>query len=184
VRLAAHNEGRGTADRVVVAAVLNAAIARAVADVPEVNGWWVDGSFRRSDDVDLGVVVSLRTGGIVVPVIATADRLDVDEMMGRMSDLVERARRGRLRPRDVTEASITVTNLGERGPEAVSGVIHPPQVALIGVGGVHEEPIVVDHEIVVAHVAHVTITGDHRAHDAATVVRLLERIKHHLEALP
>ena len=183
-RLARRNAEVPTADRMLLAAPLHAAIARAAADVPSCNGWWRDGGFDAAAGVDLGVVVALRTGGIVVPTIAAADELDATAMMRQLREIVERARRGRLRGSDLTPASLTVTSLGERGARSVSGVIHPPQVALVGLGSVHEEPVVVDGSVRARRVVHVTIAGDHRAHDGLTAARLLTALERHLEELP
>lgn len=183
-RLAATNLSRPPAERLLLGALLNVAIARAAAEVPDCNGWWRSGTFVAAGSVDLGMVVSLRKGGIVVPTIAGADRLSPDDVMARMRDLVERSRRGRLRGSDLGEASITVTSLGDVGAESVAGVIHPPQVALIGLGSVRDEAVVHDGEICARRIVHATVAGDHRAHDGRRGAHLLERVRHHLEDLP
>jgi pyruvate dehydrogenase E2 component (dihydrolipoamide acetyltransferase) len=183
-RLATRNGEVADAERMLLAAPLHTAIARATAEVPACNGWWQAGAFVAADRVDLGVVVALRTGGIVVPTIPEADQLDADAMMIQLRDVVERARRGRLRGSDLTPASITVTSLGERGARSVSGVIHPPQVALIGIGSVHDEATVVDGDVRPGRVVHLTVAGDHRAHDGLAAARLLTAVERHLEELP
>ncbi len=183
-RLERYNADRAVDDRVVMAAVLYAAVARAAADTPRLNGWWRDGEFEPSDSVDLGVIVSLRTGGIVVPTIRNADRLDAAQMMTNVRELVERSRRGRLRERDLHPASISTTNMGELGADRVFGVIHPPQVALIGLGAPHLGPAVVDGAIAPRLLIEATVAGDHRAHDGLVAARLLRHLSRHLEELP
>jgi pyruvate dehydrogenase E2 component (dihydrolipoamide acetyltransferase) len=180
-RLVVENEGRPVTERVLPAALVLHAVARAAAAVPAVNGWWQDGRFRPSPRVDLGVVVSLRRGGIVAPTIAAADELSPEELMARLDEIVGRARRGRLRSSDTVPASLTVTNLGDRGADAVAGVIHPPQVALVGLGTVHDEPWAVDGEVVVRPVLHATLTGDHRAIDGLVGASFLHRLATLLE---
>jgi pyruvate dehydrogenase E2 component (dihydrolipoamide acetyltransferase) len=159
------NAARPLSERVLPAALLLHAVARSARRHPRVNGWWVDGCFRPAPAVDLGVVVALRGGGLVSPTITGADALTLDELMARLHDIVTRARRGRLRSSDAAPASITVTNLGDLGVEAVFGIIHPPQVGLVGFGTVHEEPWAVDGMVGVRPVVHATFAGDHRASD-------------------
>ena len=123
--------------------------------------------------VHLGVAVSLRGGGLVAPALHDADRLTVTETMAGMRDLVTRARAGRLRGAELTDPTLTVTNLGEQGVEAVYGVIYPPQVALVGFGRVVERPWAVDGLLGVHPVTTVTLSADHRATDGFTGGRFL-----------
>ena len=135
----------------------------------------VDDDFRPAGDVDLGLILSLRSGGLLVPVIAAADRLSV-EMMARTKELTRRARAGRLRGTDLAPPSITVLNLGDQGVESVLGVIYPPQVALVGFGAVADRPWAVDGMLGVRPLFTVTLAGDHRATDGTTGSRLLKTI--------
>ena len=82
----------------------------------------------------VGVAIALRGGGLVSPAIHDTADLSLDELMARMRDLVQRARAGRLRSSEMADATITVSSLGERGVEALYGVIYPPQVAIVGFG--------------------------------------------------
>ncbi len=171
----ARNRELSLSARLVPAALMLAAVARAVREVPELNGHWVDGAFAPAPDVRLGVVVSLRGGGLVVPALAHADTLAVTEVMARLKDVVARARdaRGRLRSSETAEPSITVTNLGDQGVEAVFGVVYPPQVALVGLGRITERPVAVDGLLGVRPTVTATLSADHRAADGATGGRLL-----------
>jgi pyruvate dehydrogenase E2 component (dihydrolipoamide acetyltransferase) len=163
-------------ERLVPAALLLAATARAVRAVPELNGHWVDDAFRPAAEVDLGLILSLRTGGLLVPAIAGADRLTVDETMARVRELTRRARAGRLRGSDLVQPSITASNLGDQGVDSVLGVIYPPQVALVGFGAVSDRPWAVDGMLGVRPLVTVSLAGDHRASDGATGSRLLKTI--------
>ncbi len=113
-------------ERLVPSAALLSAAARAAREVPELNGHWVDGGFRPARDVDLGLILSLRSGGLLVPVLAAADTLDISQVMALMRDLTRRARTGRLRGSELSQPSISVSNLGDQGVESVLGVIYPP----------------------------------------------------------
>lgn len=174
--LRARNRDRPVAERLVPAALLLAATARAVAAVPQLNGHWVDDEFRPASRVDLGLVVSLRRGGILVPAVTDAGTRSVEQLMAAMRDLVERARSGRLRASHLVPPSITVSNLGEQGVESVLGVIYPPQVALVGFGAVVERPWAVDGLLGVRPVVTASLAADHRASDGAIGARLLNRI--------
>ncbi|WP_171990766.1 2-oxo acid dehydrogenase subunit E2 [Streptomyces sp. JHA26] len=96
--------------------------------------------------------------------------------MGTLKDLVVRARTGRLRGSEVSEATITVTNLGDQGVETVFGLIHPSQVALVGFGRVVDRPCAVDGLLGVRSVVTATLSADHRATDGAVDARYLTAV--------
>ncbi|MFF7443017.1 dihydrolipoamide acetyltransferase family protein [Streptomyces sp. NPDC008122] len=172
--------------RLVPAALMLKAVALAARKVPELNGHWIGDGFVPADEVRLGVAVSLRGGGLVAPALARADELSVHEVMAALRDLVARARGGRLRSSETTDPSITVTNLGDQGVEAVFGVVYPPQVALVGLGRIVERPVAVDGLLGVRPVVTATLSADHRAADGITGARLLtalDRILHVPEEL-
>lgn len=174
--LAERNQGRSPGERILPAAMLLRATAIAAAHHPELNGFWVDDDFRPADGVHLGVAISLRGGGLVAPVIRDADQLPLDDTMRQLRDLVERSRQGSLLGSQLSPASLTVTNLGERGAEAVFGVIHPPQVALVGFGGITDRPCAVDGLVGVHPMVTSTLSADHRASDGHAGSRFLETI--------
>ncbi|GAA0250189.1 dihydrolipoamide acetyltransferase family protein [Saccharothrix mutabilis subsp. mutabilis] len=161
-----------------VAALLEACVVAATR-VPALNGFWDDG-FQPAARVHLGVAVALRGGGLVTPAILDAAGLSVVDLMDRLRDLVARARTGRLRGSELTSATLTVTNLGDRGVESVFGVIHPPQVALVGLGKVVERPWAVDGLLGVRPVVTATLSADHRATDGHTGALFLEALDHAL----
>jgi pyruvate dehydrogenase E2 component (dihydrolipoamide acetyltransferase) len=93
--------------------------------------------------------------------------------MAGMRDLVTRARAGRLRSSEMTEGTITVSSLGETGAEAMTGVIFPPQVALVGLGAPHVRPWVVGEAVVPRNVVTLTLSADHRVSDGRQVARFI-----------
>jgi pyruvate dehydrogenase E2 component (dihydrolipoamide acetyltransferase) len=179
--LSERNAAVAPGERILPAAMLLRATALAASEVPELNGWWVDDAFSPADHVDLGVAISLRGGGVVTPTIARADELALPELMAALRPLVSRSRRGNLRGSDLAPASITVTNLGEQGAEEVLGVIHPPQVALVGFGRPTDRVLAVDGEAVVRPTVRATLSGDHRATDGHAGSLLLAAIATHLD---
>jgi pyruvate dehydrogenase E2 component (dihydrolipoamide acetyltransferase) len=87
------------------------------------------------------------------------------ELMVAMRDLVQRARSGGLRSSELSDPTITVTSLGERGAETVIGVIYPPQVAIIGFGRIVERPWAVDGALAIRPLVSLSVAADHRASD-------------------
>ena len=110
------------------------AVALAAQTFGEFNGFWRDDGFEPSAQVHVGVAISLRGGGLVAPAIHDVAEKKLDELMGDLTDLVARARAGSLRSSEMSDPTITVTNLGDKGVDAVFGVIYPPQVAIVGFG--------------------------------------------------
>ncbi len=170
------NRALAMSDRIVPAALLIRAAAVAARRVPELNGFWANDQFAAADAVHMGVAISLRAGGLLTPAIHDAADLPVGELMARLRDLVGRARTGRLRSSELTDATITVTNLGDQGVESVQGVIYPPQVALVGFGKIVDRPWAVDGLIGVRPVLVTTLAADHRATDGYTGARFLAEI--------
>ena len=176
------NKDLAVTERLVPAALLLKAAALAAASNPALNGFWADDAFQPGTGVHLGIAVSLRGGGLVAPALHDADRLSVEEVMAGMRDIVTRARAGRLRRAELSDPTITVTNLGEQGVESVHGVIYPPQVALVGFGRIAERPWAVDGLLGVRPLTVATLAADHRATDGFTGGRFLaavdERLQH------
>jgi len=159
------NRDRSPLERVLPAALFLRAIAQAITKLPELNGFWEDGRFRPGDGVHIGWAIALRGGGLVAPAIRDADKRSLDELMAAMRDLVQRARGYGLRSSELSDPTITVTSLGDRGAESVLPIIYPPQVAMIGIGRVVTRPWVVDGAIGPRPVVTMTLAGDHRASD-------------------
>ncbi|MEV3964455.1 dihydrolipoamide acetyltransferase family protein [Nocardia sp. NPDC050193] len=187
-RLRTVNEQMPVQERIVSSALLLCATARAARAVPELNGFWLDEEFRPAPDVHVGMVVSLREGGILVPTISDADHLSATAMMQAVRDAVARTRAGRLRSRDTVQATITVTSLGDLGADAVFGVIPVPQVAIVGFGAVTEKPCAVAGMVGVRPQVTATLSADHRASDGAVGARFLrclaDQLQHPEELCP
>jgi pyruvate dehydrogenase E2 component (dihydrolipoamide acetyltransferase) len=101
-----------------------------------------------------------------------------------LRDVLARARTGRLRSSDLADSTITVTNLGDLGVETVYGVIHPPQVAIVGLGRVATRPVVREGAVTAAPSLNVTLSGDHRVSDGLTGARFLAALRQRLEDPP
>ncbi|WP_435210405.1 2-oxo acid dehydrogenase subunit E2 [Streptomyces sp. bgisy034] len=180
-RLHEHNRRSPVGERLLPAALLLKAAALGAREVPELNGFWTEDHFTPGEGIHLGVAVSLRGGGLVAPALHHADTLALPQLMNSLKDLVTRARAGRLRGSEVSEATITVTNLGDQGVETVFGVIHPPQVALVGFGKVVDRPCAVDGLLGVRPTVTATLSADHRATDGAVGARYLTAVSRLLQ---
>jgi pyruvate dehydrogenase E2 component (dihydrolipoamide acetyltransferase) len=179
--LQAENLKRPVTERLLYSVLLLKAVALAVHEIPEMNGFWIDGTFKPSEAVHVGVAISLRQGGLIAPAIHDLDKKSLDEIMTNLRDLVKRVRAGVLRSSEIADATITVTSLGEQGVETVFGVIYPPQVALVGFGKVVERPWAANGMVGAKPVMMATLAADHRASDGhrgglflAAVDRLLQ----------
>ena len=146
-------------------AIVMKAVASALRRFPAFNGFFREGKFEPSSAIHVGMAISIRGGGLAAPAIRDADKLSCDELMNRMHDLVQRMRAGRIRSSEIADATITVSSLGERGVEALYGVIYPPQVALVGFGKIVVRPWVVGDSIVPRSIVTTTLSGDHRVSD-------------------
>jgi pyruvate dehydrogenase E2 component (dihydrolipoamide acetyltransferase) len=163
--LAAENERRPVTARLLPGVLFLKAVALALRDVPELNAVWADGTVKLNPDIHVGVAISLRGGGLVAPALRHTDQQTLDDLMANFRDLVQRARKGSLRSSEVTDATITVTSLGDTGVEAVFGLIYPPQVGLVGFGKTVERPWSVEGQIVSRPLVTVTLAADHRVLD-------------------
>jgi pyruvate dehydrogenase E2 component (dihydrolipoamide acetyltransferase) len=157
------------------------AVALAGREIPEMNGFWIDGAFRAADGIHVGVAISLRQGGLVNPAIHDVDKLGLDEVMEKMLDLVNRARTGHLRSSEIADGTITVTSLGEQGVESTFGVIYPPQVALVGFGKISETPWAANGMLGVKKTIIATLSADHRVSDGHRGGRFLIAINRLLQ---
>lgn len=179
--LAQANAGRTMTERLLPAVLLLKATALSLRRVPELNGWFRDSRFVPSERVNLGVAVSLRQGGLMAPALLDADRKDLETLMRELAALVKRTRAGSLKSSELSEATVTVTNLGEQSVESVFGVIYPPQVALIGFGQITERPWIVDGQLAIAPVVTASLSADHRISDGHRGALFLAELREQLQ---
>ncbi len=179
--LQAENLRRTVKQRILPAVMLIRAVTRALKDTPDLNGYWIDNRLERKASVNIGFAISLRQGGLITPAIMNADKMNLDQLMAAASDLIVRAREGRLRSSEISEETITITNLGDLGVQTVYGVIYPPQVALVGFGRIQERPWVVDGMLGVRPVLTATLAGDHRATDGRCGAQFLQALDRYLQ---
>ena len=163
--LARTNAERAPEQRLLMNVLTVKAVAHAVRRFPAFNGFYRDGRFEQAAGVHVGVAIALRGGGLISPAVHDTADLSLDELMTRMRDLVQRARAGRIRSSEMADPTITVSSLGERGVEALYGVIYPPQVAIVGFGKIVMRPWIVDGAIGPRPIVTITLAADHRVSD-------------------
>lgn len=159
------NAVRTPSERLLMAALAIKSVALAARRFPAFNGFYQGGRYEPSPAVHMGVAIAIRGGGLAAPALRDADRLSPGELMPRLRDLVQRTRAGRLRSSEISDSTITVSSLGERGVEVLYGIIYPPQVALVGFGKVVRRPWVIDGAILPRSIVTITLSADHRVSD-------------------
>lgn len=179
--LAAENKQRSVERRLLPIALLVKAVAAGLADVPELNGFWIDGRFEPGDGIHVGCAIALRGGGLIAPAIHDANRKDLDAIMQELVDVTARARQGSLRSSELSDPTITVTNLGELGVEQAYAVIYPPQVAIVAFGRMMQRPWVVEDRVEPRTTVTATVSADHRAIDGRRAGQFLAAVDRYLQ---
>jgi pyruvate dehydrogenase E2 component (dihydrolipoamide acetyltransferase) len=180
------NGQRPVANRLLYVVLLIKAVALALRETPDLNAEWQDGRVDQRPDINVGMAISLRGGGLVAPALLKADERTVDDLMSGFRDLVQRTRSGKLLGSELTGGTITITSLGELGADSVYGVIYPHQVALVGFGRITEQARVVDGLIGPRPVIVSTLSADHRVvdgHLGSTFLAVLDRLLQEPEKL-
>lgn len=175
------NAGKPIEERLLAVNLFAKAIAKALRRTPQLNAYWLENEHQIQEPINLGLAVSLRSGGVLVPALLDCSESSLDQLKGSMKDLLIRARTNKLRASEVNTATITMTNLGERGVEEVYGVIFPPQVALVGIGKILEQPWAEDGMLGVRPVVTLTLAADHRATDGRVGARFLNEMSKALQ---
>ncbi|MBD3791332.1 MAG: 2-oxo acid dehydrogenase subunit E2 [Campylobacterales bacterium] len=170
------NRNRTIEDRILPAALLIRAVVHVLREVPQLNGFWMDDQLQLSEAINPGIAIALRKEGLITPALLNAEHMDLDATMRSFTDLITRTRSGKLRSSEITQQTITITNLGDLGVERVYGVIYPPQVALVGFGRIMDTPWAEGDALSVRKVIQATLAGDHRATDGRTGGEFLNKL--------
>jgi pyruvate dehydrogenase E2 component (dihydrolipoamide acetyltransferase) len=180
--LKAANDQRPVTERLLPVVIFIKAVARACTEVPMVNGFWTEHGFVQGSGVHVGCAIALRGGGLVAPALHDVPQKSLATLAREFADLVKRARAGTLRSSEMSDATITLTNLGDLGVESAYAIIYPPQVAIVAIGRVVERPWVVDGRVEPRTVITVSVSADHRAVDGRGAGAFLAAIDRALQA--
>lgn len=168
--------------RLLPGVLLLKAVALALREYPQLNGFWRDGAFQPASAGHLGVAIALRQGGLIAPALHDVADKPLAQLMSELGDLVQRARSGSLRSSELSDASLTVTQLGDQGVDSVFGVIYPPQVALVGFGRIAERAWVADGLLCAMPTVVASLAADHRVSDGHYGARFLTELGRLLQA--
>ena len=156
------------------------ACALALIKVPEANVSWMDTHIRQFQAADISVAVAI-DGGLVTPVVRSANLKSMKDISVEVKILADKARAGKLAPEDYQGGSFTISNLGMYGIKQFSAIINPPQACILAVGAGEKRPVVKEGALTVATVMSCTLSADHRAVDGAVGARFLEAFKAFIE---
>jgi pyruvate dehydrogenase E2 component (dihydrolipoamide acetyltransferase) len=141
---------------------------------------YADDKIRLHQRVHLSMAVAL-DDGLITPVIRDCDRKSLGDIAREAKELSERARARRLRPEDYTGGTFSVSNLGMYEVEDFGAIINPPEAAILAVGTIKQQPVVVDGQLSIGHRMKATLSADHRVVDGATAAQFLQIVKRLLE---
>jgi pyruvate dehydrogenase E2 component (dihydrolipoamide acetyltransferase) len=130
--------------------------------------------------INIGIAVALDTG-LIVPVIKDAQLKSFTGIALAIHDLAGRARAKRLKPEDVQNGTISMTNPGSFGPLFGTPIISQPQVAILGIGGIEKRPVVINDAIAIRSMVCLSLTFDHRVIDGAVADRFMAKLKERLQ---
>ena len=170
--------------KISLTAVIVKAVATALKEHPVVNSTLEEDTIKVFEDVNIGVAVEVgkrEATGLMVPVVHKAGEKSILEINIELTDLVDRARTGKLLHEDLSGGTFTITNLGMYGVETFTPIINSPETAILGVGGIVDKPVVTGGKIEVRPLMNVTLSFDHRVLNGAPAARFLHRLKRILE---
>jgi pyruvate dehydrogenase E2 component (dihydrolipoamide acetyltransferase) len=156
------------------------AVALALKQHPKVNSSWLGEVIRENHHVNIGIAVAVDEG-LLVPVLRFADGLSLDEISVSVKEFAKKAKDKKLQPSDWEGSTFTISNLGMFGIDSFTAIINPPDACILAVGGIAQEPVVKNGQIVPGNVMNVTLSCDHRVVDGATGSAFLQTLKSYLE---
>lgn len=174
------NEEAGEGVKLSVNDFLIRAAALALMKVPDANVSFAGNALLKHKSADIGIAVAL-DGGLITPIIRGAQKKGLAEISEEAKSLAARARDKKLKPAEYEGGSFSISNLGMFGIKHFTGVINPPQAAILAVGKGEERPVVKNGKLEIANVMTVTMSCDHRAIDGALGARFLEAFKSFVE---
>lgn len=156
------------------------ACAIALGRHPRFNAEFTDDGIRVYRQINLAIGVAL-DDGLIAPAIIDVGSKSLGAIAREARDVANRARSGNLTAEEYSASTFTITNLGAFGVETLIGIINPPQSAILGVGSIMPQPVVVDGEVVVRQVMKIALSADHRVTDGAEGARFVKEIQSLLE---
>jgi pyruvate dehydrogenase E2 component (dihydrolipoamide acetyltransferase) len=147
---------------------------------PKVNSSWMGDFIRENHHVNIGIAVAVDEG-LLVPVLRFADSLSLSQISGNVKEFAKKAKDKKLQPADWEGSTFTISNLGMFGIDSFTAIINTPDACILAVGGIAQEPVVKNGQVVPGNVMNVTLSCDHRVVDGATGAAFLQTLKSLLE---
>jgi 2-oxoglutarate dehydrogenase E2 component (dihydrolipoamide succinyltransferase) len=157
-----------------------AATVEAIHEYPILNASIEGSNIIYHNEINIGIAVALENG-LIVPVIRNADEKNVLGLQRSIVDLATRARSRQLKADEVQGGTFSITNFGSFGSVFATPIINQPQVAILGIGAVEKQPVVIDDAIAIRSVAYLALTFDHRLIDGALADQFTGKVKSILE---
>jgi pyruvate dehydrogenase E2 component (dihydrolipoamide acetyltransferase) len=174
------NEEKSDEEKISFNDLVVKAAALALEKMPEVNSTYVDEKIRMNKRINIGIATAT-PDGLVVPVIMGANKKSVVDIAREARDKAERTRKRKLRPDEYSNATFTISNLGMFGIDHFTAIIDPGQSAILAVGALAPEPVVLDGQIKPKQVMRVTLSCDHRVIDGYVGTQFLVKLRDILE---
>ncbi|OYZ00738.1 MAG: pyruvate dehydrogenase complex dihydrolipoamide acetyltransferase [Sphingobacteriia bacterium 28-36-52] len=156
------------------------ATAMALKKHPKINSSWMGDFIRYNDHINIGVAVAVDEG-LLVPVVRFADGKSLSQIGAEVKDFAQRAKDKKLQPSDWEGSTFTISNLGMFGIDQFTAIINPPDACILAVGGISQEPVVKNGQVVPGNIMKLTLSCDHRVVDGATGSAFLQTLKQLLE---
>ncbi|MHA1539519.1 MAG: pyruvate dehydrogenase complex dihydrolipoamide acetyltransferase [Alphaproteobacteria bacterium] len=156
------------------------ASALALKAVPEANVSWTDDAIRHYETADISVAVAIE-GGLITPVIQSAEYKSLPAVSSEVKALAAKARDGKLQPEEYQGGTFTISNLGMFGIKEFSAIVNPPQAAILAVGKGAPRPVVQNGVVAISTVMTCTLSIDHRAIDGSVGAAFLDKFKSYIE---
>ena len=156
------------------------AVALSLKQHPKVNSSWLGDKIRYNEHVNIGVAVAVEDG-LLVPVVRFVDGKALSQISTEVKTFVQKAKDKKLQPADWEGSTFTISNLGMFGIDDFTAIINPPDACILAVGGIQEQAVVKNGQVVPGNVMKVTLSCDHRVVDGATGAAFLQTLKQFLE---
>ncbi len=155
-------------------------VSMVLIEYPLLNSAISDNEIITRNYVNMGIAVSLPTG-LLVPVVKYSNVKGLKQISKEIKELGEKARSNTLSPDELTGGTFTISNLGMFGIESFTPIINQPEVAILGVNAIIQEPVVVNGELVIKPMMNLSLTADHRVVDGAVAAEFLAKLKEYIE---
>lgn len=161
------------------------AVCKAIKDFPMINASVNGTQIIRKLDINIGMAAALPSGNLIVPVIKSADRLNLAGITYAVNDLAQRARENKLKPEEIQDGTFTLTNVGSFGNVMGTPIINQPQVAILATGTIKKKPAVIETPtgdvIGIRHMMFLSLSYDHRVVDGSLGGRFVRKVADYLE---